>query len=1770
MAKAQIEFVFLGTGSEKVVSQFSTLNKEIEKLGTLSNSQLKSLSAAYDKLIASTGLFTSKTVSLSSAAQHLGERLSKGKSNIDDWKAALKSVSQETSLYNQLGQRQVGILEAHAKVMGSTATVYAQHKSDLTDIGTRSKVLTQALIAQNAALQQAATRVINWGKNTQWAGRQLTAGLTMPIALFGSSVAQTFNEVDQNLTRLARVYGIGLETPTKNMLAGVRKEVLGLARDLGHELGISAQEVTDTAAQFAAAGLTGTELLGATRQASRMVVLGETDKQEAIKATIALQTAYRLNTEQVTEATNFFNAAQAATSTSMSDLIESIPKVGPVIKGLGGSYKDMVAIVTALKEGGVPASEAANAIKNSLGRIINPTKAAQNTLKGFGIDINSIVNKNAGNLIGTLTDLQTGLDKLSSLDRQRAISELFGKFQFARMAAFMDNFNKAGTQSAKVVEMMGMSASDLAAIADEQTKKIQESASGKFKIAVQDLRNALLPMGEAALNVFTSILGQVTDLIKSIEDLPSPIKTALKIFGGISIIAGPLIMITGLFANLIGQLGKFTTNIRTILMSIVTGVNPLKVLGKQFHFLTEESVAEAKAANLMGDALNSAISPAEMLLQVFREMSQVIAGNADELVNISSAIAKSAESGGNSAFEAMAISGNAVTRGAGNRITKLMPTGISFGQGGVLESGLNIPTEAVNAGNRIVGRKVDLFFTKLSDVEERFLKPKGPNGEYNENQRSIINLIEAEKNLLMKNNANLTEVEAHSLAQKNVLTFILDQNSIQSKNVTAITKLWIKQEAMIERMNREDFENLTEVEKEKELRKAANNALRKKVSKELVAAAESGTITREQLMGVAERAGAARLELFSKDIVPSKQSINAFNLQTDKAAAELGLWSEELAKTIGMSRSHILHMLAESDQLDQDVEAKKKNVQATKANTQAIEKDTQAAKNETVARVTDTEAHAIETTAIVQDATATKLSLMQRLKGSKFAMGGLGIGLSMAGGMIGSALPEGMVGKETITKTAEFSGLGLMFGPYGAAAGAAIGALIGAFGELNASSKKAAAALRSSLGVTSDELTALGISIPQITNALPEFNSTTEQATSAVENFRKAIQDAADGSEMKGYVDKLKEAGTDQSKIDALIQQKAMSMVLSGASKENTQAAITAYMQEAGVTRTNFNVSTLFGQNGQRLPSLGRDVTMNALSQMGLTSQQKAVDQYTKMPAYSPGSIPVVTQTTDFSNIEKIAESLAVPFEVLISKNTGLKDFLDTIKEIDNQNFSNTTAGGQALNKTLENVVADDPQLKALLDKLKDKSPAERMIYLRAAIENVGGSIDGLPSMKTIDLQILLNKKEISDKAGSVVSDIASKIAESNASKSSGGSSGGTGASKAMDKQIAANNKIIDQIKKQQAERKKLIDLQNKETDFSKTKLGLENQIREALANGEYLKAAELRNELAVTEAKKNQEDTQTALDNADEARIATLEEKNKVLEEKKSKASSGGGGGGTSTDTAVEAKNIEDQINSLIDTTTNYINTNGKLYKTFDEFKKGDAFKKFKDDMKKIYPNITPAELDALARKVFGGYYPPSDILRSTQDFKDKYKALMEEARSKGPLDPERIRQMSEEALGQVRRDWENAKIRSLIEITPKMTKDQIQFVSSTKGQNLLQMILKAQGGYISGPGTGTSDSIPARLSNGEYVIKATSVSRYGRSMLDSINSGTFNIPSVSSPSFNMPRDIQTTSVSNAANNVTINADFKISGTDPKKVADEVMDRLSTMQAKHGGRVRI
>ena len=68
------------------------------------------------------------------------------------------------------------------------------------------------------------------------------------------------------------------------------------------------------------------------------------------------------------------------------------------------------------------------------------------------------------------------------------------------------------------------------------------------------------------------------------------------------------------------------------------------------------------------------------------------------------------------------------------------------------------------------------------------------------------------------------------------------------------------------------------------------------------------------------------------------------------------------------------------------------------------------------------------------------------------------------------------------------------------------------------------------------------------------------------------------------------------------------------------------------------------------------------------------------------------------------------------------------------------------------------------------------------------------------------------------------------------------------------------------------------------------------------------------------------------------------------------------------------------------------------------------------------------------------------------------------------------------------------------------VAFTAGGTGSNpLLHPTHKAAGGKVWGAGTSTSDSVPAMLSNGEYVVKASSVAKYGTGFMNMVNAGKY-----------------------------------------------------------------
>jgi len=629
---ANADFTSLRTQLAAVTAQLLKLQETTAGTNAKLAQQIAVMNKAFATTLTSTGQFSQHFVSLTSDVEKFGKNLDRGRLKLNDYYNAWSGHTKKTStLIKDLAKQQVMLEQAIIQPIGKNAQGLMQYNvmvaKGLDEVKNKMAIARQEAAIMNKVMLDGSNQLINWGKNTQWAGRQLTVGLTVPLVAFGAAAQKAFREADQELVRLQKVYG-GLSATSASELAKVRKDVSDTAREIAGSYGIAYKETIALAADLAATGQEGNELLEATRQTSRLAILGEVDRQEAMKATLAIQNAFKSSTDELTQSIDFLNAVENQTSTSLQDLVEAIPKAGPVVKSLGGDVKDLALYLTAMKEGGVNASEGANAIKSAMASLINPTKVAKEMFTGFGINIDQIVTQNAGNLTATIVGLQSALDTLDPLSKSRAIEQLFGKFQYARMSALFENLGKEGSQTLQVMDLMKASASDLANISSRELGMMTESASGKFKRALASVQADLAAVGNQFLVISTKVLEVVDGIIKFFQKLPQPVKSFLNALGGITAIAGPLIMLTGVMGNFIGyvikgifhirQLVKGGQGFRLLTPEIVAADAAAKGLAATFYSDTEATVILTNAVNTLAasfDTLEAKANSAKVAVQ---------------------------------------------------------------------------------------------------------------------------------------------------------------------------------------------------------------------------------------------------------------------------------------------------------------------------------------------------------------------------------------------------------------------------------------------------------------------------------------------------------------------------------------------------------------------------------------------------------------------------------------------------------------------------------------------------------------------------------------------------------------------------------------------------------------------------------------------------------------------------------------------------------------------------------------------------------------------------------------------------------------------------------------------------------------------------------------------------------------------------------------------------------------------------------------------------
>lgn len=588
---------------KKLQQQINAFNLTLSSAQMTQGQATKQWSSELAGAVNQSRFFRAETVRMQTAAGALDSTLRRGSATLGQFFSAKFNRSGAMAAeVTALASERVRTLQTQFVATSKAANGMQEGLAirPLAAFSSQSSIATERMRVMNNMFRQGTTQLLNFGKNVQWAGRQLMVGFTVPLTIFGATASRIFRDIEKEAVNFRKVYGDIFTTDLE--LEKNLDQVKDLAREFT-KYGIAAKDTLQLAAIGAQAGKEGAELQAATVQATRLSILGDLDRQASMRTTIALQSAFKLSNDELENSINFLNMVENSSVLSLQDLAEAIPRVAPVITGLGGTVEEMAVFLAAMREGGVNAAEAANGLKSSLGRLISPTRQAKDMASSFGIELEDIVKNNEGNLLGMIINLSTEMQKLADLEKQQLLSAVFGKFQFARMGALFENIGREGSQATRIIEMMDMSIEDMASTADKELSAIEESVGTQFTAAMERLKLAIEPIGE----LFTKMAIPIINLIAKIAEWFSSLSDSRKELVGwglaiVGILVPTVTMMTGLLMNLLAQISKVGQAIAIFFGAFIRGgpIAAVKAVTQQTKYLSLAEIDAANAAQQLG------------------------------------------------------------------------------------------------------------------------------------------------------------------------------------------------------------------------------------------------------------------------------------------------------------------------------------------------------------------------------------------------------------------------------------------------------------------------------------------------------------------------------------------------------------------------------------------------------------------------------------------------------------------------------------------------------------------------------------------------------------------------------------------------------------------------------------------------------------------------------------------------------------------------------------------------------------------------------------------------------------------------------------------------------------------------------------------------------------------------------------------------------------------------------------------------------------------
>jgi TP901 family phage tail tape measure protein len=300
----------------------------------------------------------------------------------------------------------------------------------------RIDIIVKLRDAASKSVQGINKSMLGLGKTVKATGKAFTGFRTQLLGIgalfaggaFLGNVLQTFAKFDDTMRQVGAVTGA-----TREQL----KAMTDVAKEMGATTRFSASEAADGLRLLGMAGFEAEDAMKALPGVLNLAAAGSLDLGSAADIATNVLAGFGLEVEQLGQVNDVLVKTFTSSNTTLVELGEAFKLVGPIAKGVGADFEDLVGSIGQLGNAGLKGTLAGTALRGAINALFNPTNQEAKLMKELAARIGqtSLEIKNAdGDFVGFARVIEQL--EAAGLKGEEAL-QLFGQRAGPGMAALL-------------------------------------------------------------------------------------------------------------------------------------------------------------------------------------------------------------------------------------------------------------------------------------------------------------------------------------------------------------------------------------------------------------------------------------------------------------------------------------------------------------------------------------------------------------------------------------------------------------------------------------------------------------------------------------------------------------------------------------------------------------------------------------------------------------------------------------------------------------------------------------------------------------------------------------------------------------------------------------------------------------------------------------------------------------------------------------------------------------------------------------------------------------------------------------------------------------------------------------------------------------------------------------------------------------------------------------------------------------------------------------